>query len=81
MKLGLEVGLGPGNIVLDGDPAPPPEKRGTYCHKNYNWKCGPMPNVMATLPNTGGALCSTPQFRWRPLVESRAVTLPRREIR
>jgi len=20
-----------------------------------------MPNVMATLPNTGGALCSTPQ--------------------
>jgi len=24
--LGIEVGLGPGNIVLDGDPAPP--KRG-----------------------------------------------------
>jgi len=23
MKLGMEVGLGPGNIVLDGDPAPP----------------------------------------------------------
>jgi len=22
---------------------------------------GPMPNVMATLPNIGGALCSTPQ--------------------
>ena len=28
MKLGTEVGLGPGHIVLDGDPAPPPE-RGT----------------------------------------------------
>ena len=28
MKLGMEVGLGPGHIVLDGDPAPPPE-RGT----------------------------------------------------
>jgi len=27
-----------------------------------NYKCGPMPNVMAALPNTGGALCSTPQF-------------------
>jgi len=38
-----------------------------------------MPNVMAALPNTGGALCSTPQFGWRPLVECRAVTLPRRE--
>jgi len=24
-------------------------------------ECGPMPNVMAALPNTGGALCSTPQ--------------------
>jgi len=23
--------------------------------------CGPMPNVMATLPNIGSALCSTPQ--------------------
>ena len=28
MKLGTEVGLGPGHIVLDGDPAPPPQ-RGT----------------------------------------------------
>ena len=24
-------------------------------------ECGPMPNVMAALPNTGGALYSTPQ--------------------
>jgi len=24
-------------------------------------ECGPMPNVMAALPNTGGGLCSTPQ--------------------
>jgi len=26
MKLGMEVGLGPGHIVLDGDPAFPPRK-------------------------------------------------------
>ena len=26
MKLGMHVGLGPGHIVLDGDPAPPPPK-------------------------------------------------------
>ena len=25
MKLGMEVGLGPGHIVLDGDPAPLPK--------------------------------------------------------
>jgi len=26
MPLGMEVGLGPGDFVLDGDPAPPPQK-------------------------------------------------------
>jgi len=29
MPLGTDVGLGPGHIVLDGDPAPPSPKRGT----------------------------------------------------
>jgi len=29
---------------------------------NSNQKCGPMPNVMAALPNVGGAVCSTPQI-------------------
>ena len=24
-------------------------------------KCGPMPNMIATLPNIGGALCLAPQ--------------------
>ena len=26
MKLGMEVGLGPGDFLFDGDPAPPPDK-------------------------------------------------------
>jgi len=29
MPLDAEVGLGPGDIVLDGDPAPLPKKGGT----------------------------------------------------
>jgi len=29
MPLGREVSLGPGDIVLDGDPAPPPERART----------------------------------------------------
>ena len=29
MTLGMQVGLGPGHVVLDGDPAPPPPKGGT----------------------------------------------------
>jgi len=28
---------------------------------NQILECGPMPNVMVALPNTGGTLCSTPQ--------------------
>ena len=28
MKFGMQVGLGPGDFVLDGDPAPPPQKGG-----------------------------------------------------
>ena len=28
MSLGMEVGLGPGDFVLDGDPSPPPQKGG-----------------------------------------------------
>jgi len=34
-------------------------------HRQYQkllkLECGPMPNVMVALPNTGGALCPTPQ--------------------
>ena len=40
MKLGTEVGIGPGHIVLDGDPAPPP-KRGTAApHFSAHVYCG-----------------------------------------
>jgi len=28
----------------------------------HKLECRPMPNVMAALPNLGGALCSRPQF-------------------
>jgi len=28
---------------------------------NLKLECGPMPNVMAALPNIGSALCSTPK--------------------
>jgi len=34
MKLGMEVGLGPGHIVLDGDPATLSKKGGGTPHKS-----------------------------------------------
>jgi len=33
----------------------------SVCLLQIKLECGPMPNVMAALPNTGGAPCSTPQ--------------------
>jgi len=43
MKLGMEVGLGPGHIVLDGDPAPHPKGHSpqlsahVYCGQTSGW--------------------------------------------
>jgi len=52
MPLGSEIGHDPSNIVLDGDPAPLPRKRGTaaqfstdvYCGQTARWI--KMPLVM-----------------------------------
>jgi len=48
--------------------------------KKKELECGPMPSLMAALPNIGGALCSTPQSL-ADAHHCRAVTLPRRETR
>jgi len=42
VPLGMEVGLGPGDIVLHGDlvPAPPAKKGGTACHFSAHIYCG-----------------------------------------
>jgi len=45
ISLGMEVGLGPGDVVLDGDPAPPPQQGGgalkfsahVYCGQTAGW--------------------------------------------
>ena len=44
MPTGMEVGIGPGDFVLDGDPAPPPQKGGrppilahVYCGQTAEW--------------------------------------------
>jgi len=39
MPLGMEVGLGPGDFVLDGDPAPPPLKGQSSLQFSANVGC------------------------------------------
>ena len=41
MKLGIEVGIGPGHTVLDGDPGPPP-KSGTALQFSAHVCCDQM---------------------------------------
>jgi len=48
MPLGMEVGLGPGHIVLDGDPAPTPK--------------GHSRPIFGLAPEKGGTVHSTPNF-------------------
>ena len=40
MPLSTEVGLGPDHIVLDGDPAPPPERGTGVPHFSARVYCG-----------------------------------------
>ena len=50
MPLGMEVGLGPGDSVFDGDPAPPQKKRHishqflahVYCDQTAAWMKTPL---------------------------------------
>jgi len=51
--LGMAVGLGPGHIVLDGDPASPPPKRGTppflahvCCGQTAGWIKMPLGTIV-----------------------------------
>jgi len=40
MKLGTQVGLGPGHIALDGDPAPPPQRGRAPTEFSAHFYCG-----------------------------------------
>jgi len=52
MALGMEVGLGPSHIVLDGDPAPPPQKGGRAPQFSAHFCCGQMAGWMKTPHST-----------------------------
>jgi len=54
MKLGMQVGFGPGHIVLDGDPsAPPPKKFSTHicCSKMAAWIKMPLGREVGLSPS------------------------------
>jgi len=58
MKLGMQVGLGPGHTVLDGDPALPPPKG----HSPSNWFRTLLPVQLIKLLNRVTSLLSYAVF-------------------
>jgi len=67
MLLGTEVGLGLGDIVLNGDPAPPPAKKGAqqpphfsahvYCGQTAGWIKMPLGMEVDLGPRAQATLC------------------------
>ena len=57
MPLGMEVGLGPGHIVLDGDPAPPSPKVGGAPQFSAHVCCGQTAGWMKMPLSTEVDLC------------------------
>jgi len=56
MNLGMEVGLGPGHIVLDGDPAPPSQKEHSLpflAHVCYDQTTGWIKMSLGTMIGLG----------------------------
>ena len=54
MSLGMELGLGPGDFVLDGDPDPPPQRGEAEPPPNFRpmFKCGQTAGWMKLLLGT-----------------------------
>jgi len=69
MKLGMQIGLGPGHTVLDGDPAPLPQ-RGTAPQFSAHICCGQMAGWTKMPLDRKAGLSPQPKrhyVRWGPL--------------
>jgi len=88
MSRGMEVGLGPGHIVLDGDPAPPPEKGAeppqfsahVYCGQTAGWIKMSLDANVSLVPGNivlhgdpaPRRRCTAPNFRPMSIVAKRS---------
>jgi len=71
MPLGVEVGLDPSNIVLDGDPAPPPQKGQShpifghvYCAQTDAWIMMPLGTDVGLGPGHVVLVCCGQTAGW-----------------
>jgi len=85
MKLGTQVGLGPGHIVLDGDPAPPPPRgiapqfsAHVYCGQTAGWMKLVLGAVVGLSPGdfvSDGDPAPLPQKGAEPLPNFRPISI------
>jgi len=66
MSFGMEVGLGPGDFVLDGDPGPPPQKGGGAPKFSAHVYCGQMAGWMKLVLGMEVGLSPGGCVRWGP---------------
>ena len=75
MPLGTEVDLGPGDIVLDGDPAPPPTERGTgashFSAHDYSGQAETVAHLSNCWPSW-----AVVKYQSRTLEGAREISLP-----
>jgi len=91
LVLGMEVGLSPGDFVLDGDPAPSP-KRGqspqfsahVYCGQTASWIKIPLGTEVGLSPDDivlDGDPASPPQKGgWSPLPDFRPMSIVAKQL-
>jgi len=77
MKLGMEVGFGPGHLVLDGDPAPLPPLKGAQQSPPLFSPCLMWPNgrpsqlLLSSLLDKVRQLCLLAEWwMWRTFIRS-----------
>jgi len=86
MSLGMELGLGPGEFVLDGDPAPPHQKGGgapkfsahVYCGRTAGWIKLVLGMVVGLSPGDfvlDGELALSPKTGAEPLANFRPISI------
>ena len=77
MQLGMELGLGPGDFVLDGDRAPPSQKRVAEPPKfSAHIYCGQMAGWMKLVLGMEVGLSPGDCVRWGPSLSPKGGVSP-----
>ena len=76
MPLGMELGLGPGDVEFDGDPAPPSQKGAKPPKFSNNVYCGQTAGCIKMTLGTAVGLSPGDRDRWKTSLPKKGVGAP-----